>query len=241
MNSIEGILNQSHDLESKLGYVFKNRTLLALAFVHRSFINENKEITQHNERLEFLGDSVLGLIVSEYLYTSKPSTPEGELSLLRSRLVDASTCVAYMQQLNIDNYLLLGKGEKRGDGRGRDTILSDLFEAIMGAIFLDGGIEAAKHFFFAHFTIQVESILAAPDHNWKALLQDHCQKIYQKPPTYTVISETGPDHSKLFKVIVSINDQVLGQGEGGAKKIAQQAAAKNAWSNLTSQGLADGD
>jgi ribonuclease-3 len=230
MNQIERLITHASTIEARLGYSFKNRSLLALAFVHRSFINENREITEHNERLEFLGDSVLGMLVADYLYRFLPDTPEGELSYLRSRLVEASSCVSYIQSLDIAQHLLLGKGERMNDGRGRESILSDLFEAIIGAIYLDGGIDAAKEFLFKNFTNQIEAILKTPLRNWKALLQDYCQKRYQLTPNYIVLQESGPDHSKVFQISVQIKQQELGRGVGASKKEAQQAAAADALS-----------
>lgn len=217
-------------IEAKLGYTFNDRSLLTLAFVHRSFINENRMITHHNERLEFLGDAVLGMLISDYLYRYLPSTPEGQLSYLRSRLVEASSCVSYVQSLDIASYILLGKGERMNDGRGRESILADLFEAIIGAIYLDGGLEAARNFLFRNFTPQIETILKTPLRNWKALLQDYCQKKYQQTPVYHVLHASGPDHSKVFEISVLVNQQELGRGTGASKKEAQQAAAADALS-----------
>jgi ribonuclease-3 len=228
MNPIEQLLFHAPEIEAKLGYRFRDRSLLALAFVHRSFINECRKIQEYNERLEFLGDSVLGLLVAEYLYRHMPSTAEGDLSYLRSRLVEASSCIAYMQKLDLEKHLLLGKGEKRNDGRGRDSILADLFEALIGAIFLDGGLPAAQKFLFDIFSDEIAAILKMPLSNWKALLQDHCQKTLQQTPVYTILQETGPDHSKIFTVSVAINGKEIAQGSGASKKEAQQAAAEAA-------------
>ena len=214
MNNIEDIFQKAPAIEARLDYTFKEKSILALAFVHRSYVNEHKDITQHNERLEFLGDSVLGMIIAEYLYLFLPETPEGELSYLRSRLVEAGSCVAYIHKLGVESFLLLGKGERMNDGRGRDSILADLFEAIIGAIYLDGGLEAAKQFIFKKFSEEIGEILKTPLRNWKAVLQDYCQKRHQKPPVYKVVSETGPDHSKQFIIIVYVDDIELGRGEG---------------------------
>ena len=234
MNALELLLNQASEIEVKIGYTFKDKSLLTLAFVHRSFINENREIIeQHNERLEFLGDSILGMLIAEYLYRNLPSTPEGELSYLRSRLVEAHSCVLYVQSVKLEKYLLLGKGERLNGGRGRDSILADLFEAVIGAIYLDGGLENASNFIFKKFSKIIESILKTPIRNWKALLQDYAQKKYQLPPSYKVLSEIGPDHSKMFRVSVIINGQEMGYGEGPSKKEAQQSAASDALSKLT--------
>jgi ribonuclease III len=233
MNAIDELLQNAPLIESHLGYAFHDRHLLVLSFIHRSFVNENREITQHNERLEFLGDSILGLLISDYLYRKLPqSTPEGELSYLRSRLVEASSCVMYVQKLDLGKNILLGKGERMNDGRGRESILADLFEAIIGAIYIDGGLESAKDFLFNNFSEEIEGILKTPMHNWKALLQDYCQKKYQQPPVYQVVNESGPDHSKMFKISVLINGIEVGFGEGSSKKEAQQAAAADALSKL---------
>lgn len=232
MNEICDMASSAEEIESKVGYRFADRQLLALAFTHCSYVNESRTTTQHNERLEFLGDSILGLMVSEFLYRSLPDLPEGELSALRAKLVEASSCISYIQKLDLEKYLLLGKGERMNDGRGRGTILSDLFEAIIGAIFLDGGLAAAQKFFFGHFHRDIDAILKTPLRNPKALLQDFCQKKFQKIPHYDVLHEIGPDHSKIFKVVVKLQEIELGHGEGPSKKEAQQAAAKSALASL---------
>lgn len=232
MNTIESLIQQAASIEAKLGYSFHQRALLALSFIHRSFVNENRDVNEHNERLEFLGDSVLGMLMADYLYQTLPNTPEGELSYLRSRLVEASSCVTYIQKLGVGHYLLMGRGEKMNDGRGRESILSDLFEAIIGAIYLDGGLDAVKIFLFHNFSEEIHAILKTPLRNWKALLQDYCQKKFQRPPLYAVISETGPEHSKIFQIVVKIDSQELGHGTGPSKKEAQQAAAANALARL---------
>lgn len=233
MNPLEKIRSQIPAIEAKIGYKFNDKSLLLLSLVHRSFVNENRDlINEHNERLEFLGDSILGLLISEYLYKYLPDTPEGELSYLRSRLVEAGSCVLYIHQLDIESFILLGKGEQMNDGRGRESILADLFEAIVGAIFLDGGIEAARRFLFQNFSYQINNIMKRPDHNWKALLQDYAQKNYQQPPHYVVIEESGPDHSKTFVISVQVNNQEIGRGEGSSKKEAQVAAAEQAMKKI---------
>ena len=233
MNTIEDLFHHASSIEEKIGYSFKDRSLLALAFTHRSYVNEHRDIELHNERLEFLGDSVLGMIMAEYLYRQLPNHPEGELSYLRSRLVEATSCVSYIRKLNVDSYILLGKGERMSGGRGRDTILADLFEAIIAAIYLDGGLEAAKKFILKNLSNEIAAILKTPERNWKALLQDYCQKKFQIPPHYNVVSEEGPDHSKVFKVTVIVDDIELGTGNGASKKIAQQAAAADALSRIS--------
>ena len=219
-------------IEDLLNYQFKNKQLIATAFVHRSYVNENKTVQQHNERLEFLGDSILGLVVSDFLYRILPDTPEGELSALRSRLVDASSCNKYLIELGVESFLLLGKGERYNAGKGRETILADLFEAIVGAIYLDGGFEAAQKFILTKFSKKMDSLIQEPTNNWKALLQDHCQRAFQEHPLYTVISEEGPDHGKTFLIVVLVQGKEIGRGEGSSKKNAQQAAAHDAVNRL---------
>lgn len=232
MNAPDLLRQNISKIEEKIGYVFRDPSLLLLAFVHRSYINENRSITEHNERLEFLGDSVLGLLVSEYLYRILPQTPEGGLSYLRSRLVDASSCVNYVHILGVAPFILLGKGERLNDGKGRETILSDLFEAIVGAIYLDGGIESARTFIFTHFSSTFENLINKPVYNWKAMLQDYCQKKHQKAPSYEVLEMIGPEHAREFLVAAILHEEEVGRGRGCSKKEAQQAAAKDAVTNL---------
>ncbi len=229
MNSPNDIIRNHIAIEERLRYTFKDKFLLALAFVHRSYVNENRTITElHNERLEFLGDSILGMLIAEYVYKHLPEKPEGELSYLRSRLVEAASCVVYVQKLRLEEFLLLGRGEKRNDGRGRESILADLFEAVIGAIYLDGGIQAARLFVFNNLAEEIQEIIEQPEHNWKALLQDYSQKRFQNPPRYELISETGPDHHKNFEIAVYVNNDEWGRGSGASKKEAQQLAAQRA-------------
>lgn len=233
MNPVERLLSQIPQIEERLGYTFHDKKLLMLAFVHRSFFNEHRDLVQqHNERLEFLGDSVLGLIISDYLYAHLPAESEGYLSHLRSNIVEAGSCAELLNYLGIAQCVLLGKGERMNDGRGRETILADLFEALIGAIYLDGGIETAKTFFFAQFAKWLETRLQKPLRNWKAELQDYSQKKYQKPPVYKILKESGPDHSKSFLVAAYIDEVEVGAGTGSSKKEAEQAAAENALSKL---------
>ena len=239
MNPIQELLSKVPAIEQKLNYCFSDKDLLVLAFIHRSFFNEHRGLVeQHNERIEFLGDSVLGLIISDYLYAHLPKEPEGYLSHLRSHIVEAGSCAQLLSQLGIAEYMLLGKGERMNDGRGRETILADLFEALIGAIYLDNGMEAAKEFFFNHFSEKLKQHLQKPLRNWKAELQDYSQKKHQRPPLYKIQKETGPDHSKIFHVIACIDDADIGEGTGSSKKEAEQAAAENALKKL---GVVHGD
>lgn len=233
MMTFEELMHRLPEIEARMHYTFKDKQLLILAFVHRSFFNENRELVKaHNERVEFLGDSVLGLVVSDFLYNFLPGHAEGDLSHLRSHFVGATSCAEFVQRLMLSDYVLLGKGEQMNRGRGRERILADLFEAVVGSIYLDGGIEAAKQFILGHFTKDLELASSQPQRNWKAELQDHFQKKYQKLPEYQILEETGPDHHKHFVVSVSIGGKELGRGEGLSKKLAEQAAAQDAVGKL---------
>lgn len=237
MTALEHMMKKSEQIEKIIGYTFQNRSLLLLAFVHRSYVNEHRDVHEHNERLEFLGDSVLELLVSEYLYRTLPNTPEGELSNIRAKLVEASACIAYIQKLDLEKFLLLGKGERMNSGRGRESILADLFEALIGSIYLDGGLDAASHFLFKNFGEEIDATLRTPQKNSKAQLQDVCQKHFQQAPQYVVLEEVGPDHDKMFQIGVYINDCEIGQGKGSSKKEAQQAAATSALTLLQNRSL----
>jgi len=233
MKSLKKLFSDYTEIELSLGYSFQNKSLLALALIHRSFVNENRDkVDSHNERLEFLGDAILGLLISDYLYRYLPTKPEGELSYIRSRLVDASSCKFYVCKLKIEQYLLMGKGERMNDGRGRDSILSNLFEAIIGAIYLDGGLEAARKFLFQNFSEEIGKILTRPEKNWKAELQDYSQKKFQQTPIYNITKEEGPDHNKTFEIEVLINNKSYGTGKGSSKKSAQQDAAEIAFKTI---------
>lgn len=216
-------------VEKRLNLFFRNPALLLNAFVHRSFWNENHElVAHHNERLEFLGDSILGLIIGEYLFQHYPKLDEGSLSQLRSQLVDAPACSQYIQSLNVEEFLLLGKGEKMNQGKGRESIHADLFEAIVAALYLDQGLESVRHFFFSRFKTQVDQLIASPLRNWKAELQDWGQKNFQETPIYKVLEELGPAHKKSFRISVWVKGKERGEGSGSSKKEAQTNAAKSA-------------
>jgi ribonuclease-3 len=233
MTSYERLAHQIPRIEEALGIVFENKDLLILAFIHRSYANERRgETGQHNERLEFLGDSVLGLVIAEYLFRRLPTYPEGELSQLRSRLVDASACTRFIQKLKLSEYILLGKGERLNEGQMKGSILADVFEAIVGAIYLDSGIGTVRSFMVLHFETDIEEAIGRPAHNYKAELQDYSQKKFQKPPLYRVIDESGPDHAKIFHVAVLVGQKELGAGKGSSKKEAEQRAAFEALSKI---------
>ena len=229
MNTYRDFQKNFSFIQTQINYTFKNQDLLNLAFIHRSFVNENRKIINcHNERLEFLGDATLDFIVSDFLYSHFPNHSEGELSYLRSRLVEAAACTLYLQKIGIAPFLMVGNGEAMNVGKGRETLLANLFEAIIGAIYLDGGLEAARTFFFSHFQEEVQSILENPNRNWKAELQDYCQKTHKKTPKYAVVKQEGPDHLKIFYVQVELDGKELGIGKGFSKKEGEQAAAQRA-------------
>jgi len=233
MNALEELKRSVPAIEKKIGYFFIDKDFLVLSFVHRSFVNENKSFAQaHNERLEFLGDAVLGLIATDFLYNRLPEAPEGLLSQLRSRLVDASACAHYVQKLFLADFIVLGRGEKRSEGKAKTSILADVFEALIGAIYLDGGLPAAKTFLLDHFMEDMAAAIESPSSNYKAELQDYSQKKFQKAPVYKVIEESGPDHAKIFHVLVFINDEEAGSGRGASKKEAEQQAACDALARL---------
>jgi ribonuclease-3 len=222
------------ELEHKLGVAFRHPHLLEQARTHCSWVNEHRgQGLISNERLEFLGDSVLGVVVSQWLFESFPDVEEGELSRLRAQIVEAPACASYAKDLGLEPFLLLGKGEKRNIGRGRDSVLADFFEAVVGALFLDGGFEAARNFLLGPCLPLLEARQGSPETNYKALLQDLVQRKTQQTPQYITLTEEGPPHARRFVVSVEVDGQGLAQGEGSSKREAQQQAAKHALSIFT--------
>ncbi len=223
-------------IEEKLGYVFKDKKQLTLAFIHRSFFNENRAlVSHHNERLEFLGDSILGMLISEYLYERYPEESEGQLSYLRANLVEAAMCAQFTRKLSLAEFILLGKGERMHLGHAKESIQADLFEALLASLYLDGGMESVKAFFWTSFREEVENSLQKPLRNWKADLQDYFQKTHQTLPFYKVLNEQGPDHNKTFELGVFLEGELLGAGVGSSKKEAEQKAAEKALSKIQEQ------
>jgi ribonuclease III len=220
-------------IEDRLRLRFAKKEILISAFIHRSYANENKDLQYlHNERLEFLGDAVLSLIVAEFLYRTLPETPEGELSTLRAMAVSASSCLQYIEKLGLETFILMGKGEQIHGGKGRTTILADLFEAILGAVYLEFGLDEARSFFLRYFAVHLEALIKNPQHNYKALLQEYLQKHMKIMPQYAVLEESGPDHDKHFVIGVYRGDALIGKGSGQSKKEAEQNAAKIALSTV---------
>ena len=215
-------------LQQRLGYVFCDNELLLQALRHRSYTNEHPEKVPHNERLEFLGDAVLEFIISDFLYVAFPNETEGSLSQMRARLVNTQHLVQLARSLDVGEVLFLSKGELLTLGQNKDSILAGAMEALLAAIYLDGGMEAARLFVQRHFEQAiVESQNAEREQDFKTLLQEKVQRLYQEVPTYRILSESGPDHNKLFVAEVSFR-QVRQEGDGKNKKAAEQEAAKYA-------------
>lgn len=216
--------------EKRAGVIFKDKNLLKQAFTHRSYINENRGTALgHNERLEFLGDAVLELVITDYLYGRLKDSTEGELTSLRSALVNADTCSLVAQTLGANDFLLLSRGESKDTGRARQYILANTLEAIIGAIYIDQGYEMAKNFILTHIAPLIEEILKGGD--WtdaKSLFQEKAQEYTGLTPIYKTIRESGPDHDKRFTISVSVGGEPYGEGEGKSKQDAEQEAARQA-------------
>ncbi len=219
-----------NDFEKIIGIEFKNKELLKRSLTHRSFLNENKdENLKNNERLEFLGDAVLELVVSEHLFHTYPERPEGELTSFRAAVVKTDNLAMISKELGVGNYLLMSKGEEITGGREKDYLLANTFEAVLGAIYLDQGYKVAKDFLAQHLIPQIETIVKYRlDIDAKTELQEKTQKIFKTTPTYKVIQEKGPDHDKVFTVIVTIKGKKYGEGIGVTKQKAEDAAAVQA-------------
>ena len=214
-------------LEEKLGYRFNQRALLENALTHSSYANENKARgCQSNERLEFLGDSVLGMVTADYLFRTHPDLPEGDLTRTRAALVCEGSLVEVAQQLNLGAYLKLGKGEDAGGGRERPSIVADAVEAVIAAVYLDGGIGSARKIIQKFILDREEEKSASRD--YKTALQELVQRESGQVLRYQLVGESGPDHAKTFTVQVDLNGRAVGRGEGRSKKEAEQMAARAA-------------
>ncbi len=212
----------------KLGTSFHNLDLLVEALTHRSYLNEHREyVGSHNERLEFLGDAVLELAVTDFLFKKFPTKPEGELTSYRAALVNTVSLAECAQALGISNFLLLSKGEQKDTGRAREVILADVFEAIIGAIYLDSGFMAAEQFVAKNLYSRIDDIIAKRSYqDAKSRFQEIAQEKRGTTPRYETLSEVGPDHAKLFTVGVFIGADEIARGEGQSKQEAEQVAAE---------------
>lgn len=213
-------------LEARLGYQFRNRELLATALTHRSYANENPETGRSdNEKLEFLGDAVLDLVVGHMLMDKYPDASEGELSVTRSQVVSEAGLAEVAQEIGLGDWLFLGKGEERTGGRGKPSLLSDAVEAVVAAVYLDSGFDAAWGLIGRLFPVRLDRVEVTGYFDHKTRLQERAQALLKTTPEYVVTGERGPDHAKVFEVSVRILDREWARGEGRSKKEAEQRAA----------------
>ena len=218
------------ELERKLNYAFRNPALLQEALNHSSYANEHRAAHLHsNERLEFLGDSVLGFVTAEFLFQRHPEAPEGELTRIRAALVCEQSLYEVAQRLDLGQYLKLGRGEEAGGGRERTSILADAVEAVFAAVYLDGGMDAARALIHrCLLDAQRESVVEERRRDYKTALQELVQRQADQTLTYRMVDEQGPDHAKTFRAEVLLNGEAIGSGSGHSKKEAEQAAARAA-------------
>lgn len=221
----------TEEFESKIGYVFNDKKLLQTALTHSSYANEVKDKHfENNERLEFLGDAVLGIIVAEYLFSHHSHVPEGELTRLRAMMVCEKSLYEFAVQIELGHYLCLGRGEENTGGRERPSILADAFEAVIAAVYIDGGLEAARKYVTSFADKFFSSRIKSNIKDYKTALQEIVQKNRGERLEYVMTAENGPDHDKEFIVEVHLNSNVISEGRGGSKKEAEQMAAKEALS-----------
>ncbi len=220
------------DLEKAIGYQFKNIALLQNALSHSSYANERFHNSLcSNERLEFLGDSILGMVTAEYLYRNFPDRPEGDLSRMRADMVCEKSLARIAERIDLGKHLLLGNGEEQSGGRNRDSILADAVESVIAASFLDGGMEPARAFINT-FVLTEVPVQKMHNADYKTALQEKVQQKKNQTLTYVLVGEKGPDHDKWFEVEVLLNGNLLGKGSGSSKKRAEQDAARVALENL---------
>lgn len=217
------------DLQNKIGYQFKNPALLKEALTHSSYANEHKsQHIKYNERLEFLGDSVLSIVVSDYIYKNCPELPEGELTKLRASLVCEKSLYEFAKKIDLGKYLILSKGERNNGGADRPSILSDAFEALIAAIYIDGGLAPASKHILNFVVPAIKNSKKKKINDYKTTLQEIIQKNPGEKLEYVLVKESGPDHNKHFVVEVHLNSNVIGKGGGRSKKEAEQQAAREA-------------
>lgn len=223
-----------NECQRNLGISFNSESLLRQAFVHSSYLNENPDFAlPSNERLEFLGDAIVGLIAAEELYREFPKMPEGELTAIRASLVCRETLAKLASSLKLGDYLLLGQGEEVSGGRTRQSNLANALEALIGAVYLDRGLAKAKEFALKQLEPALKETKAGKmTPNYKALLQELVQGEKKPPPIYHLVESTGPDHDKQFTVEVLIETEVLGRGTGKSKRAAEVEAARSAWEEM---------
>ncbi len=230
-NTYTPALKTIPNLEEVINYVFNNQKLIKTALTHSSYSNENKHKDKSiidNERLEFLGDSVLSIITSEYLYSLNSDFNEGDLTKTRASVVCENSLYSFASKISLGDYIFLGHGEVLTHGRGRKSIVSDAFEALLGALYLDGGMETAKKFLLPFITEATEKTMESGNGDYKSLLQKIVQQTPEEILEYRLMSESGPPHNKWFTFHVYLNSNFLGEGSGKSKRIAEQEAAKKA-------------
>lgn len=230
-------LDSMNELQKVINYQFQNMGILNEALTHSSCSNESRDkYIRNNERLEFLGDAVLSVVVSEYIYLKFRSLPEGELTKVRANVVCEPSLAEQAKKINLGKYMLLGKGEEVTGGRNRASILADAYEALIGAMYLDGGIEISREFILGMLSRSVQ-LASTGDlfRDYKTTLQEILQSKYNDKITYKVINEDGPDHNKTFEVEVILGERVLGSGEGKSKKEAEQNAARRAMEKVKNE------
>lgn len=226
------MLNIEH-LERELNLNFNNKSLLENALTHRSYLNEHKEVKFSNERLEFLGDAVLQFLSSRYLYEKFPNSPEGDLTNYRASLVCAPSLAEVSLKLGLGEHLFLSRGEEESGGRKREYILANTFEALLGALFLDQGMEECRKLVEENLLPKIDEVLENQTYkDYKSRFQEYSQEKYNQTPEYKEVASWGPDHNKIFVMGVYIGEKGLGKGEGSSKQKAEQEAAHNALVNL---------
>jgi ribonuclease-3 len=217
-----------NDLAKSLGIEFKDISLLQTALTHRSYLNEHRDEAEHNERLEFLGDAVLELIISDHLYITYPDRAEGDLTSFRSAIVRTESLAIASRELGYGDYLRMAKGEEESGGKDKDYLLANTFEAVLGAIYLDQGYEKCKDLVTRVLITKIPEIVENRlDIDGKTKIQEVAQANFKITPIYEVIEENGPDHDKEFVVVIKLEDKVIGKGKGSSKQKAEEAAATN--------------
>ena len=228
------VYEKVRELEKRLEYNFHQPSLLIQALTHKSYANENRlGMAGHNERLEFLGDTVLDFIISDFIMKLCPDSPEGDLSKLRAVVVSEPNLSKVAARLGLGEYLFLGKGEEQTGGRGKPSLLANAMEAIIAAVYLDAGLDEAYHFIRNNFEKDIKAMVSGGMvYDYKTELQEACQSMFGELPKYTVVNETGPDHQKVFEVEIEAQGRALGKGSGKSKKEAEQHAAQVALETL---------
>ena len=224
------------ELQQQIAYTFRDPRLLERALTHKSYANENR-LSEHNERMEFLGDAVLNLVVSELLMSALPGSSEGDLSRLRAAVVSESSLASVARTLGLGGYLLLGRGEEQTGGRDKDSLLADSLEALVASVYIDSGIGPAAAFIARTFEEAIRNVLTTGGMaNYKTALKELSQERLKTLPEYRILTESGPDHRKEFTVELTVRGEVYGRGTGKSKKDAEQKAAKEGLERLTGSG-----